>query len=303
MSYQIYLQKQQHHSPMVNHSIIEENKSIAPYTWFQVGGKARYFYKPHTIEDLKNVIYQYKDTPIVILGAGSNVLVRDSGFNGLVLKLSKFNQIIINDNHVTVGAGCLNRSLVYHLAEKGLSNLEFMIGIPGSIGGAIAMNAGCYGFEVKDFLLSIDILTQSGTVKKIIRSDLNMEYRHTTLSLGTIILSATFEVKEDTQKDIIERCDHFLKKREASQPVKGRTGGSTFKNPSTNEKKAWELLDIAGCRGLTVGGAMMSEKHCNFLMNTNNATADDIEKLIIMCQEKVLSKTGIELEAEIQFIG
>lgn len=236
-----------------------------------------------------------------ILGNGSNTLIRDRGVVEPVLKLGRgFRAMTQDGNTVTVGAACLNRTVVEQTASWGLSGLEFLIGIPGSIGGAVAMNAGASGSETKDVLQSIQVCLPGGTLKTLDVADLIMTYRHAILPKGAVVISATFVLQPDDPTMIRQCINTYLQHRNAAQPTGGKTGGSTFKNPEGH--KAWELIDRVGLRGHRIGGAAFSDKHCNFIMNTDG-TASDIEALGNLAQAKVKEQTGIELEWEIKRLG
>lgn len=274
---------------------------LAKLTWFNVGGPAEYFAKPRSVDELKQTLSERPaDLPIFTLGAGSNVLIRDGGYDGLVLKLAgEFNQLEIRDNTVIAGAGVLDRTLALTLAQENYSNLEFFVGIPGSIGGAIAMNAGAYDSEVKDHLLWVDLMTFNGEIIRMDRADFKMTYRKGNVPKDHIVLRAAFALKPSV--NVQDTIEQILKRRDDSQPTKGKTGGSTFKNPLP--LSAWKLIDEAGCRGHMIGGAQISPKHCNFLMNLGDAKASDIEELGEFARMRVLEKSGVDLHWEILRIG
>ena len=280
------------------------NQKMAQTTWFKVGGPAEVFFKPAHAEDLSNFLKNKPvDLNILCVGAGSNILVRDQGIQGCVIKLgSGFSEIKTENSNIIVGAGCLNRTVVMRCLEESLSGLEFLVGVPGTIGGAVAMNAGAYGSEVKDLLQWIELMDEKGEIYRLSSSELSMSYRHGNLPEGSIALRAAFKCHQENSQLIKNKIDEFLKKREDSQPIRGRTGGSTFKNPG-NGIKAWELVDKAGCRGLRMGDAQVSEKHCNFLLNLNAATAKDLEDLGEMVRKKVHQISNIHLEWEIIRLG
>lgn len=276
---------------------------LSKVTWFKVGGVAEVLFKPKDVEDLITFI-KNKDPimPITMLGAGSNVLVRDGGIKGVVIKLgSGFSEITFNQNEVTVGGACLDRTFVLACAEKGLSGIEFLVGVPGTIGGAVAMNAGAYGGEIKDYLSWVEIVTTDGKLARLHAKDLTMQYRKGNLPKGAIIVRACFQLLNDDVDAIHERIQTYLQQREDTQPIRGRTGGSTFKNPPN--MSAWKLIDQAGCRGLTIGDAQVSEKHCNFLLNLDAAKAADLEQLGEHVKQSVKEKCGVELEWEIIRLG
>lgn len=279
--------------------------NLSKITWFKVGGLAAVYFKPDDLDDLQ-LFLKNRDLsmPLTILGAASNVLIRDGGIDGVVIKLGKeFANLEFRENQVIVGAACLDRTFVLSCAAKNLTGIEFLIGVPGTIGGAIAMNAGAYGSEVKDFLEWVEVLHYSGTTERLSKNQLNMTYRHGNLPPESIVIRACFNLQVGDPQTIQNLIDDNLQKREDSQPVHGRTGGSTFKNPATSPYKAWELIDQAGCRGLMLNDAQVSKKHCNFLLNTNAATADELERVGEQVRQAVLEKTNIELEWEIIRLG
>jgi UDP-N-acetylmuramate dehydrogenase len=281
---------------------VKKNYILAPHTWFQVGGACPLFFKAKTHEDLLSFLKNHSD-PIFYLGAGSNLLIRDGGMDESVIKLvGEFNTInCINEIYVIAGAACLDRTLALQAASWGLSGLEFLATIPGTIGGAAYMNAGAYGGEFIDVVEWIEMVMRDGETIVLKKEDLNMSYRKGNLPLGACVTRVCFRCKKDIPHIITDRINVLIRKREESQPVKGRTGGSTFKNPDGH--KAWELIDQAGCRGLSVGAAKMSEKHCNFMMNEGGATAAQLEELGKIVKELVVKKQKIVLEWEIYRIG
>jgi len=274
--------------------------SLAPLSWFRTGGNADLFMKADSLEELQTFMRNHSKG-FNVLGNGSNTLVRDGGVREPVLKLGRgFRSVIKDGNRVTVGAACLNRTVVEQTCLWELSGLEFLIGIPGSIGGAVAMNAGACGSETKDVLRLVQICLPSGDVQTVDAKSLNMTYRHAVLPEGAVIISAVFELMSDDPVQIRQRINTYLEHRDSAQPISGKTGGSTFKNPEGH--KAWELIDAVGLRGYQIGGATFSEKHCNFIMNTDGSAAD-IEELGNLAQTRVREKMGIELEWEIKRIG
>lgn len=282
---------------------ISYGSPLSKVTWFQVGGPADAIFKPKNSEALKYFLeHKPKDIPLIPLGVGSNLLVRDGGIEGIVLKLGRdFCTIHHNENIITAGAGALDLNVALFSRENSIGGLEFLSGIPGTIGGALKMNAGAYGKEISDVLVTLKAIDHSGKIHILPKSEIVFHYRHTDLPDNWIFLSAELKGfkkdKQDIQNDILT----IQNSRQTSQPIKSRTGGSTFKNPQ--DHKAWELIDQSGCRGLTNGNASVSEKHCNFLINNGQATASDIELLGEEVREKVLKKFGIPLEWEIKRIG
>jgi UDP-N-acetylmuramate dehydrogenase len=280
-----------------------ENFPIAPTTWFQVGGPCEVFYKPADAEDLgfflKN---KSKDVPYTTIGVASNLLVRDRGVPGVTIRLGKgFTNIALHEEYLDVGAAVLDRTVAILAGEESIKGLEFLSGIPGTIGGALRMNAGCYGTEIRDVLVAAFALDPKGVLHKLTLEDLGFSYRHCSLPPNWIFLGARLHAKKGNKDAILDRLAQISKEREEAQPVRSRTGGSTFANPP--EKRAWELIDQAGCRGLKIGSAQVSEQHCNFLINTGNATAQDLEELGETVCRRVFENSGISLRWEIQRIG
>lgn len=275
---------------------------MAPYTWFRVGGATTVF-RPQDHEDLCQFLLQNsEDVPVTIIGAASNILIRDGGIPGIVIRLGKnFASINFNSSSVRIGAALPN-GIAARLAQKrGYSGLEFLSGIPGTIGGGLRMNAGAYGKEVRDILIEAEVVDSTGNFKVLSLEEMEMSYRHCGVPKDYIFLSGLFKTGRDVPSNIQRKLDEIKARRLESQPITERTGGSTFKNPKGF--KAWELIEAAGCRGVSVGGAMVSEQHCNFLVNTGNANATDLENLGNLVQKKVQDATGIELEWEIKLLG
>jgi UDP-N-acetylmuramate dehydrogenase len=279
-------------------------KLLSELTWFQVGGPAYVIYKPEDISDLQHFL---KNKPhnlaYFVMGAGSNVLVRDGGYNGAVVKLGRgFSQITIENDELIAGSAALDRTVSMFAMQHHRTGIEFLVTIPGTIGGAVAMNAGCYGFEIKDILAWVEIVDNQGKLHRVYPHELSMAYRKSVLPEGCVIVRAAFKITSGNAMDIQKNMQQYLELREESQPTKGRTGGSTFKNPEQGSK-AWELIDKAGCRGISIGGAKMSDKHCNFMLNTGDASAAELEALGELVRQKVKEKYGQELEWEIIRLG
>ncbi len=280
------------------------NYNLAALTWFKAGGNAELFFKPMDIEDLSHFLSEYpKEKHVFVLGAGSNTIIRDGGIDGAVIKLGRnFTNIeIAEDNKLHVGAGCLNYNLAQFCYNNGIEGFEFLIGVPGTIGGGIAMNAGSYGTEFKDIIDSIICFDRAGEKHKILSKDIGFGYRHNSLPGDLIFVEAIFHFKNGEKGKIKEKMEQITAQRQASQPVTEKTGGSTFANPP--EKRAWELVDAVGMRGAKIGDAQFSPMHCNFMINTGNATATDLEDLGELVREKVLEQFGIELKWEIKRVG
>jgi UDP-N-acetylmuramate dehydrogenase len=282
---------------------MEREAPLAPFTWFRVGGPAQWLARPVDEADLLDLLAGLEDgVPLTVIGAASNLIVRDGGVRGLVLRLSArgFGAITVEADGVVAGAAALDATVAEHAAAAGLTGLEFLSGIPGSIGGAVAMNAGAYGREVVDALDWAEVATPEGLLR-LDAAALHLRYRHATLPARGIVTRARFRVTPGDKAAIAARMADIRAAREATQPVRARTGGSTFRNPEGH--KAWALIDAAGCRGLTRGGAQVSEKHCNFLLNMGGATAADIEDLGEEVRARVRAHSGVTLEWEIKRVG
>lgn len=271
-------------------------------TWFRTGGKAKAFTIANNIKDLKTLVSNDNKIKYYIIGVGSNLLVRDSGFDGLIIRLGKnFNQIKIKKNTLSVGAGVLDINLAKFATKNSIKNFEFFNGIPGTIGGAVKMNAGCYGHQTADNLKRILIVNQLGKLQYLNIDELRLNYRSSNINEKSIILKADFKINYSSLKDIIDKNNQIKFERERSQPLKEKTSGSTFKNPPG--KFAAELIEKAGCKGMNIGDATISKMHANFIINKGAATAQDIEELGKIVVEKVKQKFGIILEWEIKIIG
>src|SRR5579864_417900 len=271
--------------------------------WFRAGGPAEVLFRPADEADLATFLFaKPKDVRVSVIGVGSNLLVRDGGIPGVVVRLpAAFGKISITGRRVTAGAAALDAAVARAAADAGIAGLEFLRGIPGTIGGALRMNAGCYGSEVKDIFVEATAVDGQGNQVTLGPADMAFAYRKALVSNDLIFTSAVFEGRHDDPEIIRQRMNKLVEEREASQPVKTRTGGSTFKNPPG--KKAWQLIEEAGCRGLKLGLAQVSEKHCNFLINTSDARAADIEALGEEVRTRVRAKSGVELEWEIKRVG
>jgi UDP-N-acetylmuramate dehydrogenase len=281
------------------------DEALSKYSWFNLGGLAEMFFKPDNIDQIKELLKCVKNNKqnIHILGAGSNTLFRDGGIKGVTMKLSsKFSYIkLLKDNVIEAGAATLDKKVSNFALEHSSSGFEFLSCIPGSIGGAITMNSGCYNEDISKILLSVKIIDFEGNQKEIKKEDIEFNYRGTNLPNKYIILSAKFRGLKSSKEEINRKINLFINKKKDSQPSQIKTCGSTFKN--TKEKKAWILIKESQSENLFVGGAKISPKHCNFFVNEKNATASEIEQLINDVKEKVLLKTGIKLDLEIKIIG
>ncbi|HEX2943017.1 MAG TPA: UDP-N-acetylmuramate dehydrogenase [Rhodopila sp.] len=282
---------------------VQTNAPLSPVTWFRAGGPAEILVRPADADDLAALLRDLPhDVPVQVIGACSNLIVRDGGLRGVTIRLARgFSAIEVKADGMIAGAAALDVTVAEHAASAGLSGLEFLSGIPGSIGGAVAMNAGAYGGDIAGVLVWAEIVTRSGELRRLTPQQLAFAYRHANLPAGAVVTRVELRAQPGAQDLIAARMAKIKASREASQPVRSRTGGSTFRNPPA--MKAWELIDIAGCRGLRRGGAMVSEKHCNFLINTGTATAADIEGLGEEVRRRVLAATGVTLEWEIRRIG
>ncbi len=284
-----------------------ENVKLSNYSWFNLGGNAEYFYKVNNKKHLREFLKDAKEQnlKITILGAGSNTLIRDNGVKGAVIKLGKDFAYtkLIEKNILEVGAATLDRKVANFAKDNGLRNLEFLSCIPGSIGGAIIMNSGCYNNDISKVLISLQAISKNSfSIVDIKKEDIKFLYRGTNLPDDLIILSAKLQGSIDNKHEIEKRQSDLVKKKKLSQPSQIKTCGSTFKNVS-NDKKAWKLIKEAGCSDFKVGDAMISSKHCNFFVNNGNAKSSDIENLIKKVKKKVYEKTGVNLELEIKIIG
>jgi UDP-N-acetylmuramate dehydrogenase len=282
---------------------VQANAPLAPFTWFRAGGAAEVLVRPADAEDLTQFLRALPHTiPVHVIGACSNLIIRDGGLPGVTIRLARgFSAIVPDSTGIEAGAAALDVTVAEHAAAAELTGLEFLSGIPGSIGGAVAMNAGAYGGDVATVFDWAEIVTRTGELLRLTAADLGFGYRHASLPADAVVVRTRLQAMPGSAPVIAGRMADIRASREASQPIRARTGGSTFRNPP--EMKAWELIDAAGCRGLTRGGAQVSEKHCNFLINTGNATASDIEGLGEEVRRRVLAATGVTLEWEIRRIG
>ena len=276
---------------------------LAPQTWFRVGGAAEVLFRPASITDLSQFLQAMPlHVPATVIGAASNLIVRDGGLPGVVIRLARgFSAVEVQADGIVAGGGALDAVVAEHAAEAGLTGLEFLSGIPGSIGGAVAMNAGAYGGDVASTLDWADIVTRQGERHRLNAGQIGFSYRHSGLPPECVVVRARFLARSGDISAIASRMAEIRGSREATQPVRARTGGSTFRNPEG--ARAWELIDAAGCRGLNLGAAQVSEKHCNFLLNTGEASAAQLEGLGEEVRRRVLAASGISLVWEIKRIG
>ncbi len=283
---------------------VEPGGSLASFIWFRTGGPAQWLVKPNDEADLAQFLAKLDDSiPVTPIGVGSNLIVRDGGVDGVVVRLPKSFATVTPEegNRVRAGGGAMGITVASAARDAGIAGLEFLRGIPGTTGGAVRMNAGAYGREVKDILIEARLVLRDGSIETWPAEKFGYTYRHSEVPAGAVVVEALFEGVPGDPEAIGAEMDRIAAERDASQPLRSRTGGSTFKNPPGH--KAWALVDSAGCRGLQHGDAQVSEKHCNFLLNLGNATSAEIEDLGEEVRRRVMEKTNILLEWEIQRIG
>jgi len=286
---------------------LRKNVNLSNYSWFNLGGAAEFLFKPENKNQLIEFLKEIKNEniKITVLGAGSNTLIRDNIVKGAVIKLgSNFSYTkLISKNTIEVGAATLDRKLANYAKDNNIANFEFLSCIPGSIGGAITMNSGCYGNDISKILQSIQVIDKKDLiVKEIKKENINFLYRGTNLTDDLIIISAKFQGVINNKNKIEKKQSGFIERKKMSQPSQIKTCGSTFKNIN-KDKKAWMLIKESGCENLKVGDAVISQKHCNFFVNKGNAKSKDIETLIKKVKKKVYEKTGVNLQLEIKIIG
>ncbi len=278
---------------------------LAPFTWFRVGGPAEVLFSPADEDDLAYFLKNLpRDIPVTVIGLGSNLIIRDGGIRGVAIRLGgrAFGAIATTpDRHVIAGAAALDAQVARAAAEAGIDGLAFLRGVPGSIGGALRMNAGAHGGETRQILIEARGIDRTGAVRAFSNEAMGFSYRHSGAPGDVIFTGATFQGRPGDPQAILAEMERITAEREASQPIREKTGGSTFKNPPG--QKAWQLIDAAGCRGLVVGGAQVSTMHCNFLINRGAATAADIEALGEEVRRRVMATSGVELEWEIKRVG
>jgi UDP-N-acetylmuramate dehydrogenase len=282
---------------------VQAEAPLGRHTWFRVGGPAELLVRPADVDDLASLLQALPPpVPVTVIGAASNLIVRDGGIFGVVVRLARgFSDVVAEADGVVAGAGALDVTVAETAAAAGLAGLEFLSGIPGTIGGAVAMNAGAYGGDIAGCLDWVELVVRDGSALRLPAAHLALAYRHASLPPGAVVVRARLHARRGDAGLIAERMRAIRESREATQPVRARTGGSTFRNPPG--MKAWELIDAAGCRGLRRGGAKVSEKHCNFLINEGAATAADIEQLGEAVRERVHSASGVALHWEIRRLG
>jgi len=280
------------------------DENLSKYSWFNLGGPAKVIFKPKNLNDLSIFLKNTRGfSHIKVLGAGSNTLIRDGGFNGIIIKFGKsFAHLSLFDqNTLVAGASALDKSVSNFALENSLTGFEFLSCIPGTVGGGVRMNSGCYGEDISKILASVQVMDFDGKMRVIYSSDIKFFYRGCNLDNNLIFISATFKGKKNNKISIQKKVNDLVERKKKDQPSQIKTCGSTFKNPENN--KAWKLIKDSGCTGMNVGDAHISEKHCNFLVNKGNAKSKDLENLIYQVKSKVLNKTGINLELELQIIG
>lgn len=277
---------------------------LAPLVWFKSGGNAEWLFEPKDVADLQAFLREIDPaTPVMALGLGSNLIVRDGGVTGVVVRLGKAFAKVQKTGEMVLdcGAGASGILVSSTARDNGIAGLEFLRSIPGTVGGFVRMNGGAYGGEVKDILVDCDVVHRDGDLVTLSAEELHYSYRHSELPDGAIVVAARFRGQPGESEAIQAEMDRISASREASQPLRSKTGGSTFKNPDGH--KAWQLVDEAGCRGLQIGGAQVSEKHTNFLINTGDATSADIEALGEEVRARVRANSGVDLHWEIQRVG
>jgi len=279
------------------------NEKMSNYSWFNLGGPADIFFKPDSIEDIIFFLKKIKPQNVTIIGAGSNILIRDGGIKGITIKLgSAFSYIKLDsENIIEVGAATQDKKVANFAMENSLAGLEFLACIPGSIGGAVKMNTGCYGDDISQILHSIQTVDTKGSLREILAKDIEFFYRSTNLEENILVTSVKLIGKNSIKQKIKEKQEAMVERKKNSQPSQIKTCGSTFKN--SKNKKAWELIKESNCENFKVGDAKISEKHCNFFVNNANTTSEDLEKLINRVKQTVYQKTKINLELERKIIG
>ncbi len=282
----------------------QQKGSLADFIWFRTGGPAEWLVRPASVEDLSHFLGRLDPSvPVLPVGVGSNLIVRDGGVPGVVVRLPKSLAAVTIEpgNRIRAGGAAMGITVASKARDAGIAGLEFLRGIPGTAGGAVRMNGGAYGRETQDILVEATLVLRDGSIETWPVERLGYTYRHSAIPEGAVVVEALFQGVPGDVAAIGAEMDRIAAEREASQPLRSRTGGSTFKNPP--EAKAWQLIDSAGCRGLRVGDAQVSEKHCNFLLNLGNATSAEIEALGEEVRRRVLDHSGICLEWEIQRVG
>ncbi|NBN87842.1 MAG: UDP-N-acetylmuramate dehydrogenase [Proteobacteria bacterium] len=284
---------------------LRENFDLSKSNWLGIGGKAKFIFKPKDLKDLQIFLKNNNQhLPIIVIGSGSNLLIRDKGFDGVVIKFGKdFDYIKINNDIINCGPSTQKSLLAKYAANNNLTGFEFLYCIPGTVAGGVVMNSGCYGSDMSKVVLSISIIDMNGEIRIINNKDINFSYRHTSLTKNQIITNIEMKGSFLEKQKILEIMENLKNKKDTDQPQKIKTGGSTFKNPKNSDKKAWQLIKESGCADLRVGGIKLSNLHCNFLENLDKASSEDAENLIENIKKEVFKKTNINLELELEVVG
>jgi UDP-N-acetylmuramate dehydrogenase len=284
---------------------LRENFDLSKSNWLGIGGKANFFFKPKDLKDLQIFLRNNnRHFPIIVIGSGSNLLIRDKGFDGVVIKFGKdFDYIKINNDIINCGPATPKSILAEHVANNNLTGFEFLYCIPGTIAGGVVMNSGCYGSDISKVVLSVTVIDMNGEIKIISNKDINFSYRHSSLTKNQIITNIEMKGSFLENQKILEIMKNLKDKKDTEQPQKIKTGGSTFKNPKNSDKKAWQLIKESGCADLRVGRIKLSNLHCNFLENLDKASSEDAENLIEKIKKEVFKKTNVNLELELEVVG
>ena len=284
---------------------LRENFDLSKSNWLGIGGKANFFFKPKDLKDLQIFLRNNnKHFPIIVIGSGSNLLIRDKGFDGVVIKFGKdFDYIKINNDIINCGPATPKSILAEYAANNNLTGFEFLYCIPGTIAGGVVMNSGCYGSDISKVVLSVTVIDMNGEIEIISNKDINFSYRHSSLTKNQIITNIEMKGSFLENQKILEIMKNLKDKKDTEQPQKIKTGGSTFKNPKNSDKKAWQLIKESGCADLRVGRIKLSNLHCNFLENLDKASSEDAENLIEKIKKEVFKKTNVNLELELEVVG
>jgi UDP-N-acetylmuramate dehydrogenase len=284
---------------------LRENFDLSKSNWLGIGGKANFFFKPKNLKDLQIFLRNNnRHFPIIVIGSGSNLLIRDKGFDGVVIKFGKdFDYIKINNDIINCGPATPKSILAEYVANNNLTGFEFLYCIPGTIAGGVVMNSGCYGSDISKVVLSVTVIDMNGEIKIISNKDINFSYRHSSLTKNQIITNIEMQGSFLENQKILEIMKNLKNKKDTEQPQKIKTGGSTFKNPKNSDKKAWQLIKESGCADLRVGRIKLSNLHCNFLENLDKASSEDAENLIEKIKKEVFKKTNVNLELELEVVG
>ena len=284
---------------------LRENFDLSKSNWLGIGGKANFFFKPKDLKDLQIFLRNNNQHfPIIVIGSGSNLLIRDKGFDGVVIKFGKdFDYKKINNNIINCGPATPKSILAEYAANNNLTGFEFLYCIPGTVAGGVVMNSGCYDSDISKVVLSVTVIDMNGEIKIISNKDINFSYRHSSLTKNQIITNIEMQGSFLENQKILEIMKNLKDKKDTEQPQKIKTGGSTFKNPKNSDKKAWQLIKESGCADLRVGRIKLSNLHCNFLENLDKASSEDAENLIEKIKKEVFKKTNVNLELELEVVG